>query len=163
MSPIEKPVSASRVELAELMMPHHANLLGKVFGGVILGMIDKSAATAAIRHAGRTCVTASFDHVSFKEPIEIGELVRLLSSVNWVGRTSMEVGVKVLAMNVRTGVTRHTNSSYVTMVAIDEKGRPIPVPQLVLETDVDRRRNAAGAERAAHRKKIRAAEQARGE
>ncbi len=158
MSPSEKPVSASRVELAELMMPHHANLLGKVFGGVILGMIDKSAATAAIRHAGRTCVTASFDHVSFKEPIEIGELVRLLSSVNWVGRTSMEVGVKVLAMNVATGEVRHTNSSYVTMVAIDEQGEPVPVPGLVLENEVDRRRHAAGAERAAHRKKMRAAQ-----
>lgn len=156
MSAAQKPVSATRVELAELMMPHHANLLGKVFGGVILGMIDKAAATAAIRHAGRTCVTASFDHVSFKEPIEIGELVRLLSSVNYVGRTSMEVGVKVLAMNVATGEVRHTNSSYVTMVAIDEKGCPVPVPALVLENEVDRRRNAAGAARAAERKRLRA-------
>lgn len=153
--PAAKPVSSSRLELAELMMPHHANLLGKVFGGVILGMIDKAAATCAIRHAGRTCVTASFDHVTFKEAIEIGELVRLLASVNFVGRTSMEVGVKVLAMNVATGEVRHTNSSYVTMVAIDERGRPVPVPQLVLENEVDRRRNAAGAHRAAERKKQR--------
>lgn len=151
-----KPVSASRLELAELMMPHQANLLGKAFGGVILGMIDKAAATCAIRHAGRTCVTASMDHVSFKEAIEIGELVRLLASVNYVGRTSMEVGVKVVSMNVATGDVRHTNSSYVTMVAIDEKGKPVPVPQLVLETDVDRRRNAAGAQRAAERKRLRA-------
>ncbi len=150
-----KPVSASRMELAEVMMPHQANLLGKVFGGVILSMIDKAAATAAIRHAGRTCVTASFDHVSFKEPIEIGELVKLLASVNYVGRTSMEVGVKVISMNVRTGDVRHTNSSYVTMVAIDQHGKPVPVPQLVLETEVDRRRHAAGAARAAERKKLR--------
>jgi acyl-CoA hydrolase len=151
-----KPVSASRLELAEVMMPHQANLLGKVFGGVILGMIDKAAATCAIRHAGRTCVTASMDHVSFKLPIEIGELVRLLASVNYVGRTSMEVGVKVLSMNVATGDVRHTNSSYVTMVAIDEAGKPVPVPSLLPETDVDRRRHAAGAKRAAERKKLRA-------
>src|SRR5512138_114818 len=112
------------------MMPHQSNILGNVFGGVILALCDKAAATCAIRHAGRTCVTASFDHVSFKEPIEIGELVRLLASVNYVGRTSMEVGVKLLSMNVATGDIRHTNSSYVTMVAIDEKGCPVPVPQL---------------------------------
>ncbi len=153
-----RPVSFSRSELAEVMMPHHANLLGKAFGGVILAMIDKAAATAAIRHAGRTCVTASFDHVSFREPIEIGELVRLLSSVNYVGRTSMEIGVKVLAMNIRTGTVRHTNSSYVTMVAIDEHGKPTPVPPLVLENDADRRRHAAGAARAAERKRLRARE-----
>ena len=155
-SPASKPVSASRLELAEVMMPHHANLLGKVFGGVILAMIDKAAATCAIRHAGRTCVTASFDHVSFKEAIEIGELVRLLASVNYVGRTSMEVGVKVLAMNVATGETRHTNSSYVTMVAVDECGAPVPVPGLVLEIDDDRRRNRAGERRYQERKKLRA-------
>jgi acyl-CoA hydrolase len=151
----EKPVSASRLELAELMMPHQANLLGKVFGGVILGMIDKAAATCAIRHAGRTCVTASMDHVTFKEAIEIGELVRLLASVNYVGRTSMEVGVKVLSMNVATGATRHTNSSYVTMVAIDKQGKPVPVPRLVIENEVDRRRHDAGAKRAAERKRLR--------
>jgi acyl-CoA hydrolase len=150
-----KPVSGSRLELAELMMPHQANILGKVFGGVILAMIDKAAATAAIRHAGRTCVTASVDHVSFRSPIEIGELVRLLASVNFVGRTSMEVGVKVLAMNVATGETRHTNSSYVTMVAIDERGLPVPVPGLDLETEDDRRRHREGAERAAERKRRR--------
>jgi acyl-CoA hydrolase len=152
-----KPVSASRIELAEVMMPHHANVLGNVFGGVILEHCDKAAATAAIRHSGRACVTASFDHVSFKEPIEIGELVRFLASVNNVGRTSMEVGVKVLAMNVRTGVVRHTNSCYVTMVGVDDDGRPTPVPPLVAENDDDRRRMRAGAARAAARKKARAA------
>jgi acyl-CoA hydrolase len=156
--PAAKPVSASRIELAEIMMPHHANILGKVFGGTILELMDKAASTAAIRHAGRTCVTASFDHVTFREAIEIGNLVRLLASVNYVGRTSMEVGVKVLAMDVASGAVRHTNSSYVTMVAIDQQGRPVPVPPLVTETDVDRRRQRAGAERAAHRKKVRAAE-----
>jgi acyl-CoA hydrolase len=150
-----KPVSASRIELAEVMMPHHANVLGKVFGGVILEHCDKAGAVAAIRHSGHACVTASFDHVSFKEPIEIGELVRFLASVNHVGRTSMEVGVKVLAMNVRTGKVRHTNSCYVTMVAVDEEGRPTPVAPIVAENDDDRRRMRAGAARAAARKKAR--------
>jgi acyl-CoA hydrolase len=157
-SPDSKPVSASRIELAEIMMPHHANVLGKVFGGTVLELMDKAAATAAIRFSGRTCVTASFDHVTFREPIEIGNLVRLLASVNYVGRTSMEVGVKVLAMDVRTGAERHTNSSYVTMVAIDRDGKPTPVPRLLCESDVDRRREKAGAARAAHRKKVRAEE-----
>ncbi|MBI3722609.1 acyl-CoA thioesterase [bacterium] len=151
-APASKPVSASRMELAEVMMPHQANLLGKVHGGVILAMIDKAAATCAIRHAGRTCVTASLDHVSFREPVEIGELVRLLASVNHIGRTSMEVGVKILSMNLATGNVRHTNSSYVTMVAVDEHGKPTPVPRLVLETDEDRRREREGAERARARK-----------
>lgn len=150
--PQAKRVSASRIELAEIMMPHHANVLGKVFGGTILELMDKAAATAAARHAGRTCVTASFDHVTFREPVEIGNLVRLLASVNHVGRTSMEIGVKVLAMNVITGEERHTNSSYVTMVAIDREGKPVPVPALICETDVDRRREKAARERVAHRK-----------
>jgi acyl-CoA hydrolase len=153
-----KRVSESHIELAEIMMPQHANILGKVFGGVVLAMIDKAAATAAIRHAGRTCVTASFDHVSFREPIEIGDLVRLLASVNHVGRTSIEVGVRVVAMNIRTGVERHTNSSYVTMVAIDTDGKPVPVPRLICETEVERRRERAGALRAAERKRVRAEE-----
>ncbi len=150
-----KPVSASRIELAEVMMPHHANILGKIFGGVILALCDKAAATAAIRHAGRPCVTASFDHVSFKEPIEIGELVRFLASVNCVGRTSMEVGVKVLAMEIASGVVRHTNSCYVTMVAVGRDGRPVPVAPVVPETETDRRRQAAGAGRAAIRRRAR--------
>jgi acyl-CoA hydrolase len=153
--PKPRTVAASRIELAELIMPQHANLLGKAFGGVILGMIDKAAATCAIRHSGKTCVTASFDHVSFRSPIEIGELVRILASVNFVGRSSMEVGVKVLAMNIATGDVRHTNSSYVTMVAIDKNGHPIPVPALTPETDEDRRRHHEGAERAAERKRLR--------
>ena len=157
-----KAVSASRIELAELMMPHQANLLGKAFGGVILAMIDKAASTCAIRHAGRTCVTASVDHVTFHSPIEIGELVRLLASVNHAGRTSMEIGVKVISMNVATGDVRHTNSSYVTMVAIDREGRPTPVPALIVETEDDRRRQRAGAERALERKRIRDATRDRG-
>lgn len=155
-----KPASASRTELAELMMPQHANILGKVFGGTILSLIDKAAGACSIRHAGRVCVTAQFDRVTFYAPIEIGELVQILASVNYVGRTSMEVGVKVLAMNPRTGTQRHTNTCYVTMVALDDEGRPVPVPPLVLETDVDRRRHTAAQRRMQARRDLRDQEQA---
>ncbi len=150
-----KPVSASRTELAELMMPQHANILGKVFGGTILSLIDKAAASAAIRHAGRICVTATFDQVAFHAPIEIGELMRIVASVNAVGRSSMEVGVEVYAMNIRTGETRHTNTCWVTMVAIDDAGRPTAVPPLVVETDEERRLEAEARARMAARKQAR--------
>lgn len=150
-----KPVSASRTELAELMMPQHANILGKVFGGTILSLIDKAAASAAIRHAGRICVTATFDQVVFHGPIEIGELVRIVAAVNAVGRSSMEVSVEVFAMNIRTGETRHTNTCWVTMVAVDEAGRPTPVPPLAVETDEERRLEAEARARMQARKQAR--------
>ena len=151
----EKTPAESRGELAELMMPQHANILGKVFGGTLLAMVDKAAAVAAIRHAGRTCVTAQIDRVSFHAPIEIGELVRCLSQVNWVGRTSLEVGVKVLSTSLRTGVTRHTNTCYVTMVAVDDQGQPCPVPPLRPESDEERRRYERARRRMEERKETR--------
>ena len=128
-------------------MPNMANNLGNVFGGVILSLIDRVAAVAAIRHARRSCVTVAIDSVDFHEPIYLGELVIARSSVNFVGRTSMEVGVRIEAENLRTGERRHTNSSYVTFVAVDDDGRPVPVRELVLETDEDRRRHAAAQAR----------------
>jgi acyl-CoA hydrolase len=147
-----KRPSESRTELAELMMPQHANILGKVFGGTILAMLDKAAAAASIRHCGRVCVTAHFDQVTFHGPIEIGELVRIVGTVNATGRTSMEVGVQVFAMNMRTGESRPTNTCYVTMVAIDEQGRPVPVPPLLVETDEERRLEVEAQARMAARK-----------
>ena len=103
-----RTVEFSRTELAELMLPHQANVLGKVFGGTILAMIDKAAATAAIRHAGRVCVTAQVDRVTFQAPIEIGDVVRVLAEVSYVGRSSLEVEVRVLAMDPRTSAERLT-------------------------------------------------------
>lgn len=147
-----KPPSASRTELAELMLPHQANILGKVFGGTILAMIDKAGATAAIRHAGKVCVTAQVDRVTFAGPIEIGELVRVVAVVTTTGRSSMEVAVDVLAMNVLTGEERLTNTCFVTMVAVDEQGQPTAVPPLRLETDEDRARDAAAKQRMADRR-----------
>jgi acyl-CoA hydrolase len=133
--------------MSELMMPNMANNLGHVFGGVILSLVDRVAAVAAIRHARQPCVTVSVDRVDFHEPIYLSELVIAQASVNFVGRTSMEVGVRIEAENLLTGQRRHTNSCYVTFVAIDERGRPSPVPPLVLQSEEDRRRNAGAAAR----------------
>ena len=119
-----RPVSASQTTMTELMMPHMANSLGNVFGGVILSLIDRVAAVAAIRHAGGPCVTVSVDQVDFREPIHVGELVIARASVNFVGRTSLEIGVRIEAEHVPSGRRRHTNSCYVTFVAIDADERP---------------------------------------
>lgn len=120
------------------MMPHMANVMGSVHGGVLLGMLDRVAAVSAIRHAKRVCVTVSVDRVHFREPIHLGELVTMHASVNYAHRTSIEVGVRVEAENLLTGTKRHTNSSYLTFVAIDENGRPVPVPPVIPETDEEK-------------------------
>ena len=129
------------------MMPQDANILGHVFGGVILAMMDTTAAVAAIRHARSNCVTASIDRVDFREPIHVGDLVVMRASVNYVGRTSMEVGVRVEAEEMISGRRRHTNSCYLTFVAVDVQGRPVEVAPLCLQTEHERRRNAAAHER----------------
>lgn len=129
------------------MLPQHSNNLGLVFGGVILAMMDTASAVSAIRHARSICVTASVDRVDFREPIHLGDLVIMKCSVNYVGRTSMEVGVRVEAEDLQTGSRRHTNSCYLTFVAIDRNGRPIEVPKLIPETDVEFRRYEAAKAR----------------
>lgn len=153
----------SETTLTELMMPQHANTRGTVFGGVLLALVDKVAAVAAIRHAHRECVTVSFDKVDFREPIHVGELVTALARVNFAGRTSMEVGVKVIAENVLTGDRRHTNSCYVTYVALDENDRPTEVPGIVPETPDEKRRYDRAAKRRANRVMERRYDQGRGE
>jgi acyl-CoA hydrolase len=152
-----KPVQESRHETSELMMPHHANNLGHVFGGVMLSMMDKTAAVAAFRHCRLNVVTASIDRVDFREPIHVGDLVVMKASVNFVGRTSMEVGVRVEAEELLSGRRRHTNSCYLTFVAVDRNGRPIEVPAVVAETPDEVRRFQA-AER---RREVRLAERQR--
>ena len=134
-----------------LMMPMDENVLGHVFGGTVLSLIDKTAAVCAMRHARASAVTVSMDKVDFREPIRVGELVHVMASVNWTGRSSMEIGVKVEAENMMTGVRRHTNSCYVTFVAIDHSGKPMEVPSLVCETEEEVRRNRAAAARRARR------------
>lgn len=142
------------------MLPQHSNNLGLVFGGVILAMMDTASAVCAIRHARSTCVTASVDRVDFREPIHLGDLVIMRCSVNYVGRTSMEVGVRVEAEDLQTGNRRHTNSCYLTFVAIDRNGRPIEVPQLVPESAEEIRRYEAAKARRQRRLEERNAEKA---
>lgn len=145
--PAARPVRESQHETSELMMPHHANNLGHVFGGVMLSMMDKTAAVAAFRHCRMNVVTASIDRVDFREPIHVGDLVVMKASVNYVGRTSMEVGVRVEAEELLSGRRRHTNSCYLTFVAVDRNGRPIEIPGLVPETPEQLRRSQAAEQR----------------
>jgi acyl-CoA hydrolase len=153
----------SEAILTELMMPHYANIMGNVFGGHILALVDRVAAVAAIRHSHKPCVTVSVDKVDFREPIHVGELVTALARVNFAGRTSMEVGVKVIAENVLTGEKRHTNSCYVTYVALDENGKPTEVPPIEPETPDEKRRYDRAAKRRAKRVMERRYDQGRGE
>lgn len=142
----------SASEMTELMMPGHVNNVGNVFGGVILSMVDRAAAVAAMRHSGSHCVTVSIDQVDFREPIYAGELVVCRAEVNFVGRTSMEIGVCVEAENPMTGERRVTNDCLLTFVGIDENGRPIPVRPLELSTDDERDRFEAAKQRRKRRR-----------
>src|SRR3989454_11715015 len=135
-----KPVSASRSEMAEIVLPAQTNPLGKLLGGHVMHLVDIAAAMAASRHSNSYVVTASVDYIDFRNPINIGEIVILKSQVNRVFHTSMEVGVKVFSENALTGERKHTTTAYVPFVAIDEAGRPKPVPPLILKTAVERRR-----------------------
>jgi uncharacterized protein (TIGR00369 family) len=135
-----RPVSYSTTTITELMIPSYANFGGKIHGGLILSLMDKVAYACAVNHAGGYCVTVSMNGVDFLAPVEVGDLVSLIASVNYVGRSSMVVGIKVVSENVVTGEKTHTNSSYLTMVAKDENGKPRAVPQLVLETKKQVRR-----------------------
>lgn len=146
--------------MSELMLPHMANNLGHVFGGVILSLVDRVAAVAAIRHTRGPCVTVGIDRVDFHEPIHLGELVTAWASVNFVGHTSMEVGVRVEAEDLLTGRRRHTNSCYVTFVAIDQNHRPVPAAPVVPETEVEKRRYREGELRRERRLEERKSRQA---
>jgi len=135
-----KPIRDSCTTLTELMIPSYANFGGKIHGGILLSLMDKVAYACASRHAGNYCVTVSVDGVDFLAPVEVGDLVSLHASVNYVGRTSLVVGIRVNAENVRTREIKHTNTSYFTMVAKDENNQPVVVPGLELETPDDLRR-----------------------
>lgn len=139
------------LSMTVLMTPDMANFSGKVHGGAILKKLDEVAYACASRYSGHYVVTLSVDQVLFKQPIHVGELVTFLASVNHVGRSSMEVGIKVLAEDIRRQVVRHTNSCYLTMVSVDDNGKPAGVPPLPLETPLQQLR----FEKAALRKKLR--------
>ncbi|WP_207433731.1 acyl-CoA thioesterase [Sabulibacter ruber] len=135
-----RPVSYSRTTLTELMIPSYANFGGKIHGGILLSLMDKVAYACAAKHAGNYCVTVTVDGVNFLQPVEVGELVSLMASVNYVGRTSLVIGIKVIAENVKSGFVKHTNTSYFTMVAKGEDDKPTKVPSLLLENPDDVRR-----------------------
>lgn len=127
------------LQMSVLMTPDMANFSGVVHGGSILKLLDQAAYACAARYSKNYVVTASLDQVFFKEKIQVGELVTFFANVNYVGRSSMEVGVKVVAENLRTQEKRHTNSSYFTMVAVDEDGKPVVVPPLLLASELDKK------------------------
>ena len=143
-----------RLEMTVLMTPDMANFSGKVHGGALLSLLDRVAFSCASRYSGQYAVTLSVDQVTFKEPINVGELVTFRASVNHTGRTSMEIGIRVEAENIRSGTRRHTNSCYFTMGAVDDHGRPIGVPPLTVENHVERRRHRAAAVRRTIRREV---------
>ena len=135
-----RTVNESKVTITELMIPSYANFGGKIHGGILLSLMDKAAYASATKHSGAYCVTVSVDNVNFRQPVDVGDLVSLKASVNYVGRSSMVVGIRVEAENVKEGIVKHTNTSYFTMVAKDEDGNLMEVPKLKLETEEEVRR-----------------------
>jgi len=148
---VGKPVSGSKTIMARTMLPSDANPYGNVHGGEIMKLIDACAGAAATRHARSRVVTAFVDELSFLAPVYVGDLVTAKASVNHVGRTSMEVGVRVEAENLLTGNVVHISSAHLVFVSIDEKGGPVPLPPLIAETDDERRRMQAAEQRRKHR------------
>jgi len=143
-----------QLDMTVLMTPDMANFSGKVHGGALLNLLDRVAFSCASRFSGRYAVTLSVDQVTFKEPINVGELVTFRASVNQVGRTSMEIGIRVEAEDIRKGTRRHTNSCYFTMVAVDDDGRPARAPELKVDTAVEKRRHRAAELRRGLRREI---------
>lgn len=146
-----KPVSASRISLAQLMQPEHANNLGHVHGGWIMKLVDEAGALACMRHAQQRVVTVAVDRMTFRQPIRITDLVTLTAEVSYVGRTSLEAEVHVVAENPITGKRTHTNTAYLVYVALDNAGKPVPVPPLIPETEEQRQRMEEGKSRQAYR------------
>jgi len=135
-----KTVSESKITISQLMLPSHSNFNGKIHGGYILSLMDQIAFACASKYSGAYCVTASVDTVDFLNPIEIGELVTLKASVNYVGKTSMVIGIRVDSENIQNGEVKHCNSSYFTMVAKDKGGNSVAVPGLMLSNLEETRR-----------------------
>ncbi|MBN2043964.1 MAG: acyl-CoA thioesterase [Anaerolineales bacterium] len=139
-----KPPSSSKTILSQLMQPEHANSRGNIHGGWIMKLVDEAGALACMRHAQNRVVTVAVDRMTFKHPIEIGDLVILEAVVSYVGRTSMEAEVQVYAENPVSGKRMQTNTAYLVYVALDAEGNPVEVPDLILETEEERRRFNAG-------------------
>jgi acyl-CoA hydrolase len=146
-----KPVSASKSIISLQMLPSDVNPMGNVHGGTILKLVDVSAAVAAMRHARTNVVSASIDRMDFFHPVYVGNLLILKASVNFAGHTSMEVGVRIEAEDLKTGKVTHTGSSYITYVALNEEGRPTEVPQVIPQTAEEKRRYRDAKQRRAQR------------
>ena len=142
-----RPVSRSVVQMTELVLPSHTNALGTIFGGVIMSWVDIAAAIAAQRHSSQPVVTASIDALNFVAPVHLGWVVNLRASVNYAGKTSMEIGVRVDAENPITGEKFHTASAYLTFVALGSNGKPRSVPPVITESIDEKRRYKAAEER----------------
>jgi len=142
-----KSAQNSKTTITELMIPSYANFGGKIHGGILLSLMDKVAYATATKHSGAYCVTVSVDNVDFLQPVEVGDLVSMLASVNYVGNSSMVIGIKVIAENVKSGLVKHTNTSYFTMVAKNEDGSLTTVPSLILNSREDVRRFAEAVKR----------------
>lgn len=140
-------IEDSQLTMTQLMLPSHSNFSGFIHGGYILSLMDQVAFACASKHSGHYCVTASVNKVDFLNPIEVGDLLTLKASVNFTGRTSMVVGLRVESENIKSGVTKHCNSSYFTMVAKDDSGKTTPVPGLILNTEESVRRFARSISR----------------
>jgi len=156
-----RTVKETKVIMAQQMNPLDANPAGNVHGGVIMRLIDTAAGVAATRHARMNVVTASVDRIDFLTPVYVGDFVTVMASVNFVGRTSMEVGVRVEAENLTTGERRHTATAYLTFVALDKNGRPTVLPPLILETEEEERRNREARIRREERLKAKAEKEKR--
>lgn len=144
-----KPVSASRSTISVVALPRDSNHYGFVYGGTVMSLVDQAAYAAAIRHARQPVVTVCVDHLTFLKSIRIGDVITVKASVNYVGRTSMEVGVRIETERMTSGEVEHVGSAYITMVSLSPDGTPAPVPPLLLETDEDRCRFRQAQERRA--------------
>ncbi len=153
--PKGKPVSASKIVLTQVMLPEDTNSAGNVHGGTIMKLADNAAFVVASRHCRTNVVTASVDRIDFLAPVYIGDLLILHARLNWTGHASMEIGIKIDSEDLFSGKVRHVATALLTFVSLDEKGRPKPVPPLILETEEDRRIFQEAAERARIRKETR--------
>ena len=150
-----KNIIASQVAMTQLMLPSHSNFSGFIHGGFVLSLMDQVAFACASKHSGNYCVTASVNKVDFLIPIEVGELLTLKASINYTGRTSMVVGLRVESENIKSGLIKHCNSSYFTMVAKNDDGKSVPVPGLILDTEESIRRFTRSISRQEQAKKRR--------
>lgn len=150
---IYKTVQSSLITFSQLMLPSHSNFSGKIHGGYILSLLDQIAFACASKYSGKYCVTASVDRVDFLSPVEVGELLTLTASVNYVGRTSIVVGIKVDSQNIQTGELKHCNSSYFTMICKEENGDKAEAPKLILKDLNEVRRFYKALHRIEHHRK----------